>query len=293
MQVVDCSDTSGRDCIQAEHAANAFDSEKVALMRGLFQMLQAPSGQLLSRGSCFHLMQSNRPHALWCACWSVDNIGFCICLSVCLPAGTVASCLIALATPVALTAGKHLTKGQGMLLAGQEEGHHTQLLSNHVKELNIAAENRFLPILLVPEAVQYRQEQLKKVQQQHNRKHQPAVIRAPAPALDRAPQRELLSVRGTYQNVTAMYSPTRTEPSVFMMFLYTVADLTLHVWYWLPTRQEMLLWLSQYVPVTDVLCMDYFRLTLGHRTLYTNLEEIPLHSLDQALHDAWHHKQQL
>ena len=48
VQVVDCSEGSNKDCRHAQHAANAFDTEKVALMHGIFQMLQAPMGKPLS-----------------------------------------------------------------------------------------------------------------------------------------------------------------------------------------------------------------------------------------------------
>ena len=40
VQVVDCSEASNKECRHAQHAANAFDTEKVALMHGIFQMLQ-------------------------------------------------------------------------------------------------------------------------------------------------------------------------------------------------------------------------------------------------------------
>lgn len=45
VQVVDCSAASNKDCRHAQHAANAFDTEKVALMHGIFQMLQASQGK--------------------------------------------------------------------------------------------------------------------------------------------------------------------------------------------------------------------------------------------------------
>ena len=47
-QVVDCNDASSKECHHAKHAANAFDTEKVALMHGIFQLLQTPPGNALS-----------------------------------------------------------------------------------------------------------------------------------------------------------------------------------------------------------------------------------------------------
>ena len=55
VQVVDCTDASAQECHKAEHAANAFDTEKLALMHGLFKMLQAPPGQLLRHTLFKHL----------------------------------------------------------------------------------------------------------------------------------------------------------------------------------------------------------------------------------------------
>ena len=49
LQVVDCADASAKEGHKAEHAANAFDTEKVALMHGLFKMLQAPPGQFCAQ----------------------------------------------------------------------------------------------------------------------------------------------------------------------------------------------------------------------------------------------------
>lgn len=147
---------------------------------------------------------------------------------------------------------------------------------------------------MVPEAVQYRQEQQRKSVQLHQkRKHQPGVIRAAVPSSDRILQQELLSVIDISQNASTVTSQREapSRPNMFMMVFYFVANLFLHVWYWLPTRQEMLLWVSQYLPVADVLCMDYFRLVLRNRTPYAFIHEIPLHALDQALHDAWLHRQ--
>ena len=45
--MVDCSEASNKACHHAQHAANAFDTEKVALMHGIFQLLQAPPGKAL------------------------------------------------------------------------------------------------------------------------------------------------------------------------------------------------------------------------------------------------------
>ena len=44
-QVVDCNDVGNKECHHAKHAANAFDEEKVALMHGIFQLLQTPAGE--------------------------------------------------------------------------------------------------------------------------------------------------------------------------------------------------------------------------------------------------------
>ena len=43
--MVDCNDARSRECHHAKHAANAFDTEKVALMHGIFQLLQTPHGE--------------------------------------------------------------------------------------------------------------------------------------------------------------------------------------------------------------------------------------------------------
>ena len=168
------------------------------------------------------------------------------------------------------------------------------MLEDHIRELKIAAQNRFLPILMVPEAVQYSQQQKRMSIQLHRKqKHQPGVIRAAVPSSDHISQRELLSVDDAAHNasnaITQRQMPKR--PSFVKIVYYTVANMLLHIWYWLPTRNEVLLWLSQYVPVADVLCMDYFRLVLGNRTPNVVLDEIPLHALDQALHDVWLYRQ--
>ena len=179
--------------------------------------------------------------------------------------------------------------------AGQDDGRHGNMLEDHTRELKIAAENRFLPILMVPEAVQYAQQQKRMNAQLHQkRKHQPGVIRAAVPSSDRISQRELLSLDNAAQNASSVVTQRQAarRPSVVKIMYYTCADMLLHVWYWLPTKQEVLLWLSQYVPVADVLCMDYFRLVLGNRTPNAVVGDIPLHPLDQALHDVWLHRQQ-
>ena len=175
---------------------------------------------------------------------------------------------------------------------GQDKGHHEDLLEDHIQELTIAKQNRFMPILMVPEAVQYQQEQKRiNLQLRQKRKHQPGVIRAPVPANDHIAQRELLSSNDEAQNATHVVPPAHPpkQPNIATIVYYTVAHMLLDVWYWLPTRLEILLWISQYLPVADVLCMDYYRLVLGNRTPHIILDDIPLTALDQALHDAWLH----
>ncbi len=56
-QVVDCNAAGSKECHHAKHAANAFDTEKVALMHGIFQLLQIPPSEshptwLLAAQSC-------------------------------------------------------------------------------------------------------------------------------------------------------------------------------------------------------------------------------------------------
>ena len=41
--MVDCNDAGSKECHHAKHAA--FDTEKVALMHGIFQLLQTPAGE--------------------------------------------------------------------------------------------------------------------------------------------------------------------------------------------------------------------------------------------------------
>lgn len=148
---------------------------------------------------------------------------------------------------------------------------------------------------MVPEAAQYRNEQKHLQLQRHQRqKHAPGVIRAAPPVQDHVRQRELLSVSAANATVkdrpvVANRSP-QDNPSSVMMIMYGLRNAALNVWYWLPTSEEVLLWLSEYVPVADVLIMDYFRLRLGSRPLQKVVFEIPVDPLDQALHDAWVHR---
>ena len=72
--------------------------------------------------------------------------------------------------------------------------------------------------------------------------------------------------------------------------MYGLRNAALFVWYWLPTQEEILLWLSELVPGADALIMDYYRLRLGRKPLQQIMFEIPVDPLDQALHDAWIHK---
>jgi len=52
--VVDCNDAGSKECHHAKHAANAFDTEKVALMHGIFQLLQIPLVSLIHPGFELH-----------------------------------------------------------------------------------------------------------------------------------------------------------------------------------------------------------------------------------------------
>ena len=176
--------------------------------------------------------------------------------------------------------------------AGQSEA---QELARHLNETAVAVKNGFIPIFMVPEAAQYRNEQKRlQLQRHHQRKHAPDVIRAASPVQDHVRQRELLSVSAANATVkdrpvAANQSPQQ-NPSTVMMIMYGLRNAALNVWYWLPTSEEVLLWLSEYVPVADVLIMDYFRLRLGSRPLQKVVFEIPVDPLDQALHDAWVHR---
>lgn len=176
--------------------------------------------------------------------------------------------------------------------AGQSEA---QELTRHLNETSVAVKNRFIPIFMVPEAAQYRNEQKHlQLQRHHRRKHAPDVIRAAPPVQDHVRQRELLSASAANATVkdrpvAANQSP-QDNPSNVMMIMYGLRNAALSVWYWLPTSEEVLLWLSEYIPVADVLIMDYFRLRLGSRPLQKVVFEIPVDPLDQALHDAWLHR---
>lgn len=159
----------------------------------------------------------------------------------------------------------------------------------------MAVKNRFIPIFMVPEAAQYRNEQKRLQLQRHLRqKHAPDVIRAAPPVQDHVQQRELLSVDAA--NATVKDRPVAANqypednPSTMTMLKYGLRNAALGVWYWLPTSEEVLLWLSEYVPVADILIMDYYRLRLGSRPLQKVVFEIPVDPLDQALHDAWVHR---
>lgn len=176
---------------------------------------------------------------------------------------------------------------------GQSEA---EELVRHLNETAVAVKNRFIPIFMVPEAAQYRNEQKHLQLQRHQRRrHAPDVIRAAPPVQDHLQQRELLSVSAPNATVNARPEaasrPTyHDNPSSIMMIMYGLRNAALSVWYWLPTSEEVLLWLSEYVPVADILIMDYYRLRLGSRPLQKVVFEIPVDPLDQALHDAWVHR---
>lgn len=220
-KVVDCDDAASKECHHAKHAANAFDTEKVALMHGIFQLLQTPPGG--------------------------------------------------------------------------DEKVHTDALAPHLHALAVAVQNRFIPILMVPDAAQYRHEQMHRQLQRHKRRrHQSGVIRAVSPVPHEDLQRELLADKSVktdpiVEPVLVGHQP-QADPNAFMMVLYSMGNAALHVWYWLPTSAEVLLWLSQYLPVADVLIMDYYRLKLGSMLVQPVVHEVPLDPLDQALHDAWVHR---
>lgn len=147
---------------------------------------------------------------------------------------------------------------------------------------------------MVPEAAQYRNEQ-KLLQMQHKKrgKHAPDIIRAAAPDQDHVRQRELLSApapNSKGDNAAAARQLRQDDPGTVMMMLYGLRNAVVYIWYWLPTSEEVLLWLSEYVPVADVLIMDYYRLRLGSMPLQKVVFEVPVDPLDQALHDAWVHR---
>lgn len=182
-----------------------------------------------------------------------------------------------------------------MHVVGQAGQGGAKELARHLNETAVAVRNRFIPILMVPEAAQFRNEQKHLQLQRHQRrKHAPDAIRAAPPVQDHVGQRELLSVSAP--NVTVEDRPvaasrtTHERPSSIMMIMYGLHNAAFSVWYWLPTSEEVLLWLSEYVPAADVLIMDYYRLRLGSRPLQKVVFEIPVDPLDQALHDAWVHR---
>ena len=178
--------------------------------------------------------------------------------------------------------------------AGQNEVGKLDPISDDLKEMDIAVKNRFIPILMVPEAAQYRNDQKRFQLQRHQaRRHEPAVIRAASPVPDHVAQRELLTITTQDMNITIkqqQQAEEDTQPSKVMMVIYGLRNAALFVWYWLPTQEEILLWLSEFVPGADALIMDYYRLRLGRTPLQQIMFEIPVDPLDQALHDAWIHK---
>ena len=158
----------------------------------------------------------------------------------------------------------------------------------------MAVQNRFIPIFMVPEAAQFRNEQKHlQLQQQQRRNHAPDVIRAAALVQDHVRQRELLSATApnvTTEKAAAAKQLLQDDPGTMRIMLYGVRNAAFNIWYWLPTSEEVLLWLSEYVPVADVLIMDYYRLRLGSMPVQKVVFEIPVDPLDQALHDAWVHR---
>ena len=182
-----------------------------------------------------------------------------------------------------------------ILVVGQAGQSEAEELARHLNETAVAVKNRFIPIFMVPEAAQFRNEQKHlQLQRHHRRKHAADVIRAAPPVQDNIRQRDLLSVSAANATVkdrpVAVNRSPQDNPSTVVMIMYGLRNAALYVWYWLPTSEEVLLWLSEYVPVSDVLIMDYFRLRLGSRPLQKVVSEIPVNPLDQALHDAWVHQ---
>lgn len=172
--------------------------------------------------------------------------------------------------------------------AGGDEKVQTDTLALHLHELTVAVQNRFIPILMVPDAAQYRNEQKHRQLQRHKkRRHEPGVIRAVSPGPHEVLQRELLADKP--MKTDPIVEP-QADPNALMMVIYSMGNAVLHVWYWLPTQEEVLLWLSQYLPVADVLIMDYYRLKLGSMPMQPVVYEVPVDPLDQALHDAWVHR---
>ena len=179
--------------------------------------------------------------------------------------------------------------------AGGDEKVQTDTLAPHVHELTVAAQNRFIPILMVPDAAQYTNEQKHRQLKRHKkRRHEPSIIRAVSPVPHEVMQREALADKPMKADPVVepvLVGPQpQADPSAFMMVVYCMGNAVLHVWYWLPTQEEVLLWLSQYLPVADVLIMDYYRLKLGSMPVQPVVYEVPVDPLDQALHDAWTHR---
>ena len=181
-----------------------------------------------------------------------------------------------------------------MCVIGQGGQSEADKLARHLNETAVAVKNRFIPIFMVPEAAQYRNEQKHLQLQRHQRqKHTPDIIRAAAPVQDHVRQRELLSAGApntTAEDKSVAKPPPEDDPSTLMLILYGLHNAAFNFWYWLPTSEEVLLWLSEYVPVADVLIMDYYRIRLGSKPLQKVVFEIPVDPLDQALHDAWLHR---
>ena len=178
--------------------------------------------------------------------------------------------------------------------AGQAGQDQAAELARHLNETEVAVKNRFIPIFMVPEAAQYRHEQKHlQLQGQQRLRHAPDVIRATAPASDQAQQPQLIPANvanNTEQKIPPAKPVPQADPSTVMMVMYGLRNIALNIWYWLPTSEEVLLWLSEYVPVADALIMDYHRLRLGNMPLHTVALEVPVDPLDQALHDAWVHR---
>ncbi len=67
--MVDCNDAGSKECHHAKHAANAFDTEKVALMHGIFQLLQIPPSE---------------SHPTWLLAAQFCSFTACLVLAICL-----------------------------------------------------------------------------------------------------------------------------------------------------------------------------------------------------------------
>ena len=178
---------------------------------------------------------------------------------------------------------------------GHDREAQADALSTHLQQVAVAVQNRFIPIFLVPDAAQYGNEQRHKQLQKHRRRrHEPSVIRASPPVPDHMQQRELLADRTQQLNATSKPmsagQPPQAEPNMLMVVVYGLGNAAMNIWYWLPTQEEMLLWLSQYMPFADALIMDYYRLKLGSLPNTVVVHEVPVDPLDQALRDAWVHR---